>query len=210
MKRLTEKQQKILDYIAEFTKEQEIAPTVHELASHFGIKSSTMFIHLRTLQRKNCLVRNSKARSIKLLTPDGKPEKLAKRINSAVAIPVIEGFKPEMVADPAAYGSSKIYMSRESCKCKNGSRIFAVKADDKLKDMGIFPGDLLVVAAIPDSDANSLMMIEVDRKAYIGYLDKLADGTRIVKFANKDVPYIKIPVNGPQIIGTVIALKRYF
>ena len=49
MKRLTEKQQKILNYIAEFTRTQEIAPTVHELASHFGIKSSTMFIHLRTL-----------------------------------------------------------------------------------------------------------------------------------------------------------------
>ena len=210
MKRLTEKQQKILDYIAEFTKEQEIAPTVHELASHFGIKSSTMFIHLRTLQRKNCLVRNSKARSIKLLSPDGKPEKLSRRNNNAVAIPVIDEFRPEMITDPASYGSSKIYMSRESCKCKNGSRIFAVKADDKLKDQGIFPGDLLIVAAIPHSDDNALLMVEIDRKAYIGYLDKLADGTKILKFANKDVPYIKIPVNGPQIIGMVIAMKRYF
>ena len=169
-----------------------------------------MFIHLRTLQRKNCLVRNSKARSIKLLTPDGKPEKLAKRTNNALAIPVIDDFKPEMIVDPAAYGSSKIYMSKESCKCKSGSRIFAVRADNKLKEAGIFPGDLLIVAAIPNSDSSSLLMVEVDRKAYIGYLDKLADGTRIVKFANKDVSPVKIPVNGPQIIGTVIAMKRYF
>lgn len=210
MKRLTEKQQKILDYIAEFTREQEIAPTVHELASHFGIKSSTMFIHLRTLQRKNCLVRNSKARSIKLLSPDGKVERLAKRSSSAVAIPVIEGFRPEMLIDPADYSSGKIYMSRESCKSKNGSRIFAVKADDTLKEQGILPGDLLVVAAIPHSDPNALLMVEIDRKAYIGYLATLADGTRVLKFANKDVPDMKIPVNGPQIIGTVIAMKRYF
>ena len=210
MKRLTEKQQKILDYIAEFTREQEISPTVHELASHFGIKSSTMFIHLRTLQRKNCLVRNSKARSIKLLSPDGKPEKLSRRNSNAVAIPVIENFKPEMVADPASFSNSKIYMSRESCKYNSGTRIFAVKADDSLKDQGIFPGDILVIAAVSKIRSDALLMVEIDRKGYIGYLSENADGVKLLNFANKDVPPIKIPVTGPQIIGTVIALKRYF
>lgn len=210
MKRLTEKQQKILDYIAEFTKEQEIAPTVHELASHFGIKSSTMFIHLRTLQRKNCLVRNSKARSIKLLSPDGKVEKLSRRNSNAVAIPVIENFKPEMISDPAAYSDCKIYMSRESCRYNSGTRIFAVKADASLKDKGILEGDLLVVAAIPEIRPDSLLMVEIDRKCYIGYLGKNEAGINVLSFANKDYPAIKLSAAGPQIIGTVIALKRYF
>ena len=210
MKRLTEKQQKILDYIAEFTREQEIAPTVHELASHFGIKSSTMFIHLRTLQRKNCLVRNSKARSIKLLSPDGKPEKLSRRNSNAVAIPVIEDFRPEMITDPAAYSHSKIYMSRESCKYNNGTKIFAVKADASLKDKGILEGDILVVAAVSELSLDALLMVEIDRKGYIGYLGENADGVKVLNFANKDFPAIKIPVTGPQIIGAVIALKRYF
>lgn len=210
MKRLTEKQQKILDYIAEFTREQEISPTVHELATHFGIKSSTMFIHLRTLQRKNCLVRNSKARSIKLLSPDGKPEKLSRRNSNAVAIPVISEFKPEMVSDPAAYSENKIYMSRESCKYNSGTRIFAVKADASLKNDGILPGDLLIVAAIPEIRPGALLMVEIDRKGYIGRLGTNADGVKVLNFANDDYPAIKIPVTGPQIIGTVIAMKRYF
>ncbi len=210
MKRLTEKQQKILDYIAEFTREQEIAPTVHELASHFGIKSSTMFIHLRTLQRKNCLVRNSKARSIKLLSPDGKPEKLSRRNSNAVGIPLIENFKPEMIADPAAHSRSKIYMSRESCKYNSGTRIFAVKADDSLKDRGIMPGDILVIAAMANISRDALVMVEIDRKGYIGVLGENADGVKVLNFANKAYPAIKIPVTGPQIIGAVIALKRYF
>jgi repressor LexA len=211
MKRLTEKQQKILDYIAEFTREQEIAPTVHELASHFGIKSSTMFIHLRTLQRKNCLVRNSKARSIKLLSPDGKVEKIAKRSNNAVAVPVIENFKPEMIADPAAYGSKKVFIGRDSGKFSNGARIFAVRADNKLVERGIMPGDLLLIAAIPGSGKeDSLVMVEIDHKAWIGILGELPDGTKVLNFANKDIPPVKIPVNGPQIIGTVVAVHRYF
>ncbi|MBR2872927.1 MAG: hypothetical protein IKB99_05465 [Lentisphaeria bacterium] len=211
MKRLTEKQQKILDYIAEFTREQELAPTVHELASHFGIKSSTMFIHLRTLQRKNCLIRNSKARSIKLLSPDGKPEKISKRCNNAVAIPVIENFKTEMIADPAAYGSKKIFISRENGQYSSGSRFFAVKADDKLVELGILPGDLLLVAAIPGcGKENSLVMVEINNKAWIGLLKELPDGTKVLNFANKDIPPVKIPVNGPQIIGTVVAVHRYF
>lgn len=210
MKRLTEKQQRILDYIAEFTKEQDISPTVHELASHFGIKSSTMFIHLRTLQRKNCLVRNSKARSIKLLSPDGKPDKPSRRSTNAVAIPLIENFRPEMISDPAAYSSSKIYLSRESSKYNSGARIFAVKADEKLQDSFILPGDVLVIAAVAEIAPDSLLMVEIDRKAYVGYLGTSADGGKVLNFANKDVPALKIPVTGPQIIGKVIALKRYF
>lgn len=210
MKRLTEKQQKILDYIAEFTKEQEIAPTVHELATHFGIKSSTMFIHLRTLQRKNCLVRNSKARSIKLLSPDGKVEKLSRRNSNAVGIPFIEEFKPEMINAPAAFSSSKVYLSRESCKYNSGTRIFAVKSDGSLKDKGIFAGDILIVAAIPEIRPDSLLMVEIDKTCYIGYLGKNSEGANVLNFASKDHPSIKIPVTGPQIIGTVIAMKRYF
>ena len=208
MKRLTEKQQKILDYIAEFTRTQEIAPTVHELASHFGIKSSTMFIHLRTLQKKNCLTRNSKARSIKLLSPDGKPEKLARRITNAVAIPVISNFRPEMVLDPAAYGSGKVYLNREDCKYSSGTRIFAIKAeDDRLKGVGIFANDTLIIAAGPDVDKKSLLVVEIDKKAYVGFLGQ-SGATKVLKFTDDAFPAIKIPTTGPQIIGKVIGVMR--
>jgi len=211
MKRLTEKQQKILDYIAEFTRTQEIAPTVHELASHFGIKSSTMFIHLRTLQKKNCLTRNSKARSIKLLSPDGKPEKLSRRITSAVAIPVISNFKPEMILDPAAYGAGKIYVNRENAKFSNGTRIFGIKvADDKLKDDGILPGDTLIIAAGPDADRAKLLLVEIDKKGCVGYLRAGEGNSWYLTFANKTAQPVKIPVTGPQVIGTVVGLRREF
>ena len=63
MKTLTEKQRNILEFIEEFLDREGMAPTVYEIADHFGIKTSTVFAHLRALQRKKQLSRSSKARS---------------------------------------------------------------------------------------------------------------------------------------------------
>ena len=57
MKGLTQKQQEILDFIADFNRREAMAPTVYEIAENFGIKSATAFAHLRSLQRKGYVTR---------------------------------------------------------------------------------------------------------------------------------------------------------
>ena len=64
MKGLTDKQRNILDFIEDFMEVNMMAPTVYEIAEHFGIKTSTVFAHVRSLQKKNFLTRSSKARSM--------------------------------------------------------------------------------------------------------------------------------------------------
>ena len=64
MKELTEKQKNMLDFIDDFLDREGMAPTVYEIADHFGIKTSTVFAHLKALQRKERISRSSKARSI--------------------------------------------------------------------------------------------------------------------------------------------------
>ena len=66
MKTLTEKQKNILEFIEEFLDKEGMAPTVYEIADRFDIKTSTVFAHLRALQRKKQLSRTSKARSISI------------------------------------------------------------------------------------------------------------------------------------------------
>ena len=73
-----EKQKNMLDFIDDFLDREGMAPTVYEIADHFGIKTSTVFAHLKALQRKNQLARSSKARSISL--PGRKMEKSASTI----------------------------------------------------------------------------------------------------------------------------------
>ena len=53
MKELTAKQKNILDYIEDFIEQEGMAPTVYEIADFFKIKTSTVFAHLRALQRKS-------------------------------------------------------------------------------------------------------------------------------------------------------------
>ena len=69
MKGLTQKQKNIIEFINEFMTTQEMAPTIYEIAEHFHIKTSTVFAHIRALQKKSYLTRSSKARSISLSHP---------------------------------------------------------------------------------------------------------------------------------------------
>ena len=77
MKGLTEKQKNILEFIEDFSEKEGMAPTVYEIADHFDIKTSTVFAHIRALQRKNELTRSSKARSIALTRPKRQPKHMS-------------------------------------------------------------------------------------------------------------------------------------
>jgi len=63
MKKLTQKQIEMLDAIHAGYFQGNV-PTVYELADRFHIKTSTIFAHLRALQRKGQITRSGKARSL--------------------------------------------------------------------------------------------------------------------------------------------------
>ena len=85
MKGLTDKQKGMIEFIEEFMNTTGMAPTIYEIAEHFRIKTSTVFAHIRALQKKGFLSRSSKARSISLVRPRRK-----QRIPVGVqAIPVL-------------------------------------------------------------------------------------------------------------------------
>ena len=86
MKGLTDKQRNILNFIEDFMDVNVMAPTVYEIAEHFNIKTSTVFAHLRSLQKKKFMTRSSKARSISL----NKPKHKTRRPNGVCSIPVFE------------------------------------------------------------------------------------------------------------------------
>lgn len=66
MKGLTQKQRHILDFIEEFSDNNAMPPTIYEIGEHFGIKAPTVSTHLKSLTKKNFLIRSSKARGLKV------------------------------------------------------------------------------------------------------------------------------------------------
>jgi repressor LexA len=65
----TDKQQAILDFIGSYLGEYGYPPTVREIASATGVKStSTVFGHLERLEKKGLIKRDaSKPRAIKII-----------------------------------------------------------------------------------------------------------------------------------------------
>ncbi|MCH4891206.1 hypothetical protein EZV73_26745 [Acidaminobacter sp. JC074] len=69
-KSITDKQQKILDVITEYTQLNGYPPSVREIGKCVGLKSSsTVFGHLSRLEKKGYIKRDSsKPRAIKVLS----------------------------------------------------------------------------------------------------------------------------------------------
>jgi len=145
MRKLTDKQKNLLAFIERFIVKEGMAPTVYEISEHFRIKTSTVFSHLRALQKKGQISRSSKARSISILHQSG-----AGSARETVSLPLLDGDAPRIIT-----------LSRSICEVpqKEG---FAFRAkDDSMREHGIFSGDLLV--ATPRTPAaGDLVAVEKD------------------------------------------------
>ena len=60
---LTRRQRQILDFLRAYTLEHGIAPTLEEIAQHFGVNKVTIFGHVAELERKGVIERGDPGRS---------------------------------------------------------------------------------------------------------------------------------------------------
>ena len=144
MKTLTEKQKNILEFIEEFLDREGMAPTVYEIADHFNIKTSTVFAHLRALQRKKQLSRSSKARSISLMSrmrgARGVP-------HGALMIPLLGRVNAGAPAESLEYKEGEICVTSAQVNDYPLDQLFALRVQgESMRDLGIYDGDIVIVA----------------------------------------------------------------
>src|SRR5207245_3207741 len=84
---LTERQNKILDYISTVTKSRNSPPSVREIGEAVGLSSSsTVHNHLNQLERRGLIKRDpSKSRTVQLV----QDVEVDKQRRNAVSVPVI-------------------------------------------------------------------------------------------------------------------------
>ncbi len=144
MKGLTDKQKNMIEFIEEFMNETAMAPTIYEIAEHFGIKTSTVFAHIRALQKKNILTRSSKARSIALV----RAKKKAKVPAGLQAVPVVDNAGIPL---RDIFCDSKIFRRISD----NSKDLFAMHVNDSsLNNMGILNGDIVIMKSRPSNVCN--------------------------------------------------------
>lgn len=199
MKGLTEKQRNILNFIEDFMDVNIMAPTVYEIADHFQIKTSTVFAHLRALQKKNCLSRSSKARSISL----NKPRMKTRKPNGVCAIPFYEkdGVKTKK---ELYYDSTAMKNSLDSRK------LFAVRVNDNtMNGAGIFDGDIAILKKFNDTVRNGdIVLAEVNGNTELRTFHQLENNRIELSPASNNAKSVTCIRNENTIKGVLVGVQR--
>jgi SOS regulatory protein LexA len=141
----TEKQQRILEVIREFTSEQGYPPSVREIGERVGLSSSsTVQSHLKTLERRGLLRRDpTKPRALVAAPADGAGVQV-----ESVTLPVV-GRVAAGVPITASENLEDHFVLPASWAPRSGGFLLRVKGESMI-DAAILDGDLIVVAAAAD------------------------------------------------------------
>ena len=189
MKGLTQKQKNIIEFINEFMTTQEMAPTIYEIAEHFHIKTSTVFAHIRALQKKNYLTRSSKARSISLSHP-----KKRSRFPAGVQSIPFHCIGEASAAEPGEKTLVCDVTRLLDSPAKENLYAVHVHGSD-LNGSGIFDGDILIVKSNPETVSGEDIVVAEE------------NGREILKQA-KDAIINGTMSDAPNVKGVVVGLQR--
>jgi repressor LexA len=201
----TEKQQRILDVIRDFTAEMGYPPSVREIGERVGLSSSsTVQSHLKTLERHGLLRRDpTKPRALvpadmvlrAVPPPDERPE--------SVSLPII-GRVAAGVPITAAENLEDTFVLPASFVKRHGAFMLRVKGDSMI-DAAILDGDLIVVDPKPDATNGEIVVAMIEGEATVKRFYREAGRVRLQPENRAMEP---IYADDVTIVGRVEAVVR--
>ena len=146
---LTERQQQIWNFLAEYVDRHGYPPTVREIGEHVGLASpSTVHAHLANLERAGLLRRDpTKPRALELIGRERRqPEPDALEQLDAVRLPLVG----EIAAGGPLLAEQYIEDHLAMPSRAKGDFLLRVKGDSMV-DAGILDGDLVIVQRAQDA-----------------------------------------------------------
>ena len=143
-KKLTKRQEDLLSFIKSYKGEFSRSPSLEEIGKHFLIATSSVYDHLKSLEKKGYI----------------------KRDNSARSITVIEEDKPKLKCIEIDYHkndgtTSKILLS--NLLLIDGYEYFAMEApNDPMVNAGILPHDTLIFRKEKKAKENDIILCKVE------------------------------------------------
>lgn len=208
MKGLTDKQRKMLDFIESFQERENMSPTVYEIADYFKIKTSTVFAHIRALQRKGYLSRSSKARSISIMK-SSKRTKAKHVTTSSQSVPLLSKINSGIFTENLEK-EGEVFCDSLVTAGEDSKNLYALKVHgESMRDMGIFDGDVVIFKHTSQPQTGSVVVALVNNETTVKkYVPK---GEYVeLRSANPDQQPQIYSVNDVLIRGSVIALQRRY
>ena len=203
MNELTRRQRQVLDFIQSVQRSAESAPTLREIAAHFGFKSSRAAAdHLDALKRKGFLESEpGKARSLRITSP------LVKLRNRIVDIPIYGSIPAGPPQDREQDAEGCISVDVASIGYKPTRNTFALRVTgDLMIGRHILDGDMVVMEHGPDPRNGQIVAAYIDGASTLKTF-VMKNGKPHLKAENPKYPNL-IPVQELTIQGVFKALIR--
>ena len=177
-----------------------------EIADALGVKSATIFAHLRALQRKGYVSRSSKARSLTLLRSDN-----TRHMSLTLSIPVLGRISAGMPLLAEQHIEEKIQFDPKMLpRGTGGHRLFGLRVfGESMKDLGILDGDIVVAQEVNSPSIGDIVVALVENETTVKSL-YYKDGMIELRPANDDYQSQFYEPEKVFFQGTVIALQRTF
>lgn len=200
---LTERQQKILDFIVKEIQQRGFPPTLREISTEFGI-SSTQGVrrHIDALEKKGYIERDSGARSISVSS-----DILDLRPNiDVVSVPLLG----EVAAGQPIFADQNIeeHITLSTDWVGPRGEHFFLKVKGFSMADSILPGDLVLVERAPTAYNGEIVVAMLEDEATVKRFYKKGSEIRL-RSDNPEFDDI-IPEGNLQILGRVTALMRRY
>ncbi|TMF65045.1 MAG: transcriptional repressor LexA [Chloroflexi bacterium] len=199
---LTERQNKILDYIRYVTKVRNYPPSVREIGEAVGLSSSsTVHNHLNQLERRGLIKRDpSKSRTVQLVAD----AEIAEQRRNAVSVPIVGN----VAAGSPILAEQNIedHILLSSDLAKDGYFLLRVRGDSMV-NAGILNDDLVLVRPQHEAPNGSIVVALVEGDATVKRFER-ADGH--VKLIAENPAYEPIVTNNVSLVGQVRGVIRLF
>ncbi len=203
MKNLTERQREILIFIKEEVLYKNYPPSVREICTAIGLRSSsTVHAHLRALEKKGYIKRDpTKPRAIELIQSEsGQREEGAPKM-----VPIVG----QVAAGVPLLAEENIerYMLVSEEIVKNDTVFMLHVKGESMKDAGILHGDLVIVRKQPSAENGEIVVALTEENEATVKRFYREDGFIRLQPENPDYSPL-ITRNNVQVLGKVIGVLR--
>lgn len=196
MEQLSNKQQDIFDYIKNVIAERGVAPSVREIGSAIGLKStSSVQYQLDALENKGYIIRDANLKRTIRISNNGVTPSYIPLVGTVTAgMPIL------------AQQSIEDYIPVPTKSA--GKELFALRIKgDSMINAGIFDGDIVVIEQTPTADNGDIVVALIENEATVKRFYKENGHFRLQP---ENDSYAPIIVDELAILGKVKMLVRNY
>jgi repressor LexA len=202
---LTEKQQRILQFLEEYVNDKGYPPSIREIGNHFNISSLRgVTVHLDALERKGMIKRANTSRSITIIGKTG----ATAPTRSVTFVPLVGTIAAGIPITATQNVEAQVPVPQEMVG--NQSNVFALRVKgDSMIGAHIMPRDLVIIKQQPYADNGDLVAFLLGDEATVKQIQFTESGVRLIA-ANPAYDPIDVRREDSHIIGKVIGLIRNY